>query len=146
MTAPQPGRPNTLFGLLDKRRDVAGRAEQLAAQLRRTCADLEALDDVIRLFDPDAIPGPPKRYLASEPVLAGEVARLVRIALRDAAGPLTTRQLAVEVAEARGHDQSDPKVVWAIRKRVGQCLRRMRARGWAQEVPRAGEYKGWRLA
>jgi hypothetical protein len=145
MTTPKPGRPNTLVGLLDKRREIAGRAEQLAEQLRRACADLEALDDVIRLFDPEVIPGPPKRYMVGEPVLAGEVSRLVRIALRDASGPLTTRQVAIEVAMARGHDQSDAKVVADIKKRVAQSLRRMRKRGWVQEVPQEGEYKGWRL-
>ena len=36
--------------------------------------------------------------------------------------------------------------VGTIRKRVGACLWKMRAKGYAEEVPQAGEYKRWRLA
>lgn len=33
-----------------------------------------------------------------------------------------------------------------IRKRVGAALWKLRVKGWVQEVPQEGEYKGWRLA
>jgi len=122
-------RPNTVFALLDKRREIAGRIDQAVARLRVLEAELAAVDDVIRLFDPDAIPGPAKRYPVFEPVLIGEVARLVRIALREAGHALTTREIAVSVAMARGHDASDSETFGAIRRRVGQSLRRMQMRG-----------------
>jgi hypothetical protein len=121
-------RPNTVYTLLDKRREIAGRIDQAVARLRRMEADLAALDDVIRLFDPDAIPGPPKRFPTVEPVMVGEVARLIRVAFREADRPMTTREITLLVAEARGQDVSDPETFGAMRRRVSQALRRMQTR------------------
>lgn len=127
-------RPNTLSALLDKRREIAGRIETAQAQVRLMVADLDALDTVIRLFDADAIPGAPKRFPAFAPAFKGEISRLVRIALRDATGPLTTREIAVSVVEARGLNASDKATFEAIRGRVGVALKRMKQRGGVRGV------------
>ena len=55
-------RPNTLPGLIDKRREPAGRIEHAQRELRAFVADLDYVDAVIRIFDPDAIVGPAKRF------------------------------------------------------------------------------------
>jgi len=36
--------------------------------------------------------------------------------------------------------------VGTIRKRVGACLWKLRAKGIVAEVPQPGEYKGWRIS
>lgn len=138
-------RPNTLSALLDKRREIAGRIETAQAQVRVMVADLDALDTVIRLFDADAIPGAPKRFPAFAPAFKREVSRLVRVALRNAPGPLTTREIAVAVAEARGLNASDKETFEAIRGRVGVALKRMKARG-AVTAAQVGQSLEWQAA
>lgn len=67
----------------------------------------------------------------------------VLAAIRAAQGPLTSLDIARQVITARGIDGAD---VSMIRKRVGACLWKLRAKGWVTEVVRTGEYKAWRVA
>jgi hypothetical protein len=46
-------RPLTVSGLLDKRAELTRLCDQLAGELEAVAFDLEHLDAVIRLFDPD---------------------------------------------------------------------------------------------
>ncbi|SEE99316.1 hypothetical protein SAMN05444161_8604 [Rhizobiales bacterium GAS191] len=46
--------PNTVSGLIHKRREVAGQIEHVQRQLRDLVADLDHLDATIRIFDPNA--------------------------------------------------------------------------------------------
>ena len=45
-------RPNTLSGLVDKRREIAGKVGETRALLRQLIIDLDHVDAAIRLFDP----------------------------------------------------------------------------------------------
>jgi hypothetical protein len=74
-------RPNTVCGLIDKRRELAGRIEHVQHELRALVADLDHIDAVIRIFDPDADIGPAKRYPAAHMAFRGERARHVMDAL-----------------------------------------------------------------
>lgn len=64
-------------------------------------------------------------------------------AIRAATAPLTSLDIAAQVIVRR---KLDPATMTVIRKRVGAALWKLRAKGMVEEVPQAGDYKGWRLA
>lgn len=136
-------RPNTVAGLIEKHREIAGKIEFHRRALNALVFDLEALEHSIRLFDPDAQLGRAKPIPSEHAALKGEMRRDVLAALRAAQGPLTSLDIARQVIAARGIDGTD---VPMIRKRVGACLWKLRARGLVREVPQEGEYKGWQLS
>lgn len=138
-------RPNTVAGLVDKRRELAGRVELAQRELRELVAALDHIDAAIRIFDPDAEIGPPKRYPSAYMAFRGEMARHVMDALRQAKGrQITSLEIARHVMEGRGL-KGDDRTIITIRKRVGACLAKLREKGVARDVPMAGEYKGWEL-
>jgi hypothetical protein len=69
--------------------------------------------------------------------------RDVMAALRAAQVPLTSLDIVRQVVAGRKLPASMTK---AIRKRVGAALWKLRAKGWAREVPQPGDYKGWTLS
>jgi hypothetical protein len=70
--------------------------------------------------------------------------RFVLGALRAATGPVTSLEIAIEVAKDRGLDPSDARAVSLIRKRVGACLFKLNANGVARDVPTTGRTRGGR--
>lgn len=142
-------RPNTLAGLLEKRRQIAGEVNSLRAQLNGLLADLEHLDATIRLFDPNGevpIPKPAKGH-GPDASFKGEMRRFVLTYLRNAAPrEVTSLDIAVWIVEGKGMNAADRRYVSMIRKRVTACLYKLRVRGLVREVPLQGEYKGWALA
>jgi hypothetical protein len=87
-------RPNTVAGLIDKRREIAGRIEHVQRELRALVADLDHIDAAIRIIDPNADIGPAKRYPAANAAFKGEMARHVMEALRRAKAPITSLEIA----------------------------------------------------
>jgi hypothetical protein len=47
-------RPNTVAGLIEMHREIAGQIEAARSAMNRLVADLEAVEHTIYLFDPDA--------------------------------------------------------------------------------------------
>lgn len=135
-------RPNTVAGLIEKHRAIAGQIDATRKHLYALVFDLEAVEHTIRLFDPDAQLGRAKPARPHEAAFKGEMRRDVIAALRAAQGPLTSLDIAEQIVTARKLDAA----VGAIRKRVGACLWKLRRKGIVAEVPQAGGYKGWRLA
>jgi hypothetical protein len=138
-------RPNTVSGLIDKRREIAGRIEHTQRLLNDLISDLDHIDATIRIFDPDADLGRAKAYPPRNGAFKGEMLRFVLNALRQAQEPLTSLSIARQVMEGRGLDLGDDRMVITIRKRVGACLWKLGAKGVVTKVPMAGEYKGWQL-
>ena len=137
-------RPNTVSGLLAKRAELVKLRADLEAELRAVTCDIDHLDGAIRLFDPAATPAARKRYATKHRAKKGQMQRFVLGALRDATGPLTSRDIAEAWCADRGLQADDGTLV-VIRKRVGACLIALRGKGVAQDVERVGEHKGWRL-
>jgi hypothetical protein len=137
-------RPNTVAGLLEKHREIAGLVEAKRRELDRLVADLEAVEHTVRLFDPDAVLPRAKPVPAQAAAFKGEMRRDVMAALRAATGPLTSLDIARQVIVIRKL-ADDPKTVTMMRKRVGAALWKLKVKGWAAEVPQVGDYKGWRL-
>ena len=95
--------PHTVTGLIDKRREIAGKIEHTQHELHNLVIMLDHLDATIRLFDPDADLGSPKHYPRAHQAFKGEMARYVLGTRREAAGrPVTS----LEIAATRNCDMS----------------------------------------
>ena len=55
-------RPDTVAGLLAKRKELADFRKKLAAELHKVTCDIDHLDAAIRLFDPASTPHASQRY------------------------------------------------------------------------------------
>lgn len=139
----QTERPNTVAGMVEKHREIAGKIDATRKTLAALVFDLEALEHSIRLFDPDAQLSRAKPVPSVHAAFKGEMRRDVLAALRAAQGPLTSLDIAEQVVVTR---KLAPGDVGMIRKRVGAALWKLRVKGIVAEVPQTGEYKGWRLA
>jgi hypothetical protein len=139
-----PERPNTVAGLIEKHREIAGQIEAKRRELDRLVADLEAVEHTIRLFDPNAQLGRAKPLPSPHAAFKGEMRRDVMAALRAAREPLTSLDVARQVIAMRKLPTDSDNVI-RIRKRVGAALWKLKAKGWVQEVPCEGDYKRWRL-
>lgn len=137
-------RPNTVSGLREKHAEIAGLIEHTRAALARLVADLEAVEHTIRLFDPEAELPRAKPVPSRHAAFKGEMRRDVMAALRAGAEPATSLQIARQIVASRALPD-DAKTLSMMRKRVGAALYKLRAKGWVEEVPQAGEYKGWLL-
>ena len=99
--------------LLRRRQEIADKLEIVQSQVRQLVLGLDALDSTLRLFRPGVeigvvrIKPVPRRHAA----IRHESTRLVFSVLRDAAGPLTTRELARAIMEVRGMNTADQAIV-----------------------------------
>jgi hypothetical protein len=135
-------RPNTISGLIEKHREVAGLIETKRGELARLVADLEAIEHTIRLFDPEAQLGRAKPLPSPHAAAKGEMRADVMAVLRQHKEPTTSLAIARKIVADRGLPEN---MTGTIRKRVGAALWKLKAKGWAEEVAQIGEYKGWRL-
>jgi hypothetical protein len=136
-------RPNTVAGLMEKRRQLEAELKAAEKAARNIRIDLDHLDAAIRLFTEDA----PRRFpvhKGAHRAAKGEMLRHVLKALREASGPITSIEIAKAYMHARGLDASGATAV-LIRKRVGSCLNTLKHQGLIQEVTQPGQYKGWAL-
>jgi hypothetical protein len=93
--------------------------------------DLESLDAAIVQFDPDfkvetikpKAFRPPKDWSNR-----GQMSRIILSVLRQAAEPLATRDIALQLLVERALDKSDQRLLRLMTKRVGMALRGQRAR------------------
>lgn len=138
---------HVLSGLLAKRAEVAGQAEALQDQLRQTLIDLDHVDCVILLFDPDAAldevkpkPLPPRHH-----AFKGQVTRAILTMLRASKAPLDGHAITLRLMAERELNSADKRLVKTIQKRVGAALRNMRDRGLVASEPGKGGLLTWRL-
>lgn len=118
---------NTVSGLVRRRRELTCEMNRLAEAHAKLAIELDALDRVLVMFQPDIEPDAiPALRIVSQPTWAkkGEITRLVLSTLRTANGPMSTDCIARRVAEAR----SEP-VSARMRKSVYKVLDQQRQRG-----------------
>ena len=132
--------PHVVTGLIEKRREIAGRIEGLQAQMRQAVADLDHIEAALRIMKPDldleeVMPRPvPPPHAAFK----GEVSRIVLDTLRQTTRPLTTRDVTLALMRARGLNTDDPKLVRIMIQRVGACLGHWQRRGYLKSAPGPG--------
>ncbi|WAJ28479.1 hypothetical protein [Antarcticirhabdus aurantiaca] len=146
---------HTVSGLLRKRADLFNEATRLRDRIAEIKNDIEALDRTMRTFgyigDLDAAMPRQKRQVMFG---AGELSRSILRELRDADGPMTTREIAQSIVALRGDDARDRRLVTEISNRVSKALRSHREAGrvrssvddagnllWSRRVGKSGDAK-----
>lgn len=141
--------PHVLTGLIEKRRELAGKIEALQAQVRQATVELDHIEASIRIFDPEidlqAIgvrPVPPVHH-----AFRGETSRIVLEAIRTAGRPIDTTAITERVMKERGLDRNDAALFRLMSKRVGACLRHWeKARGVIRSLSGPGQVKLWQIS
>ena len=140
--------PHVITALVRKRAELAGDIENTQKRLKEMIVALENLDRTLLMFDPDykieSIK--PKAFRPPEDwSKRGEMTRLILGILRQAAEPLTSRDIAVQLIIERALDQNDEKLARLMTKRVGVALRGLRDRGITKSRLGPGQCVLWEL-
>jgi hypothetical protein len=138
-----------LTGLVKRRAELAGEIEATHDRLRKMIEDLEKLDSVILQFDPthqvEAIR--PKAFRPPPDwARRGEMTKAVLSILRQAAEPMTSRDIALEMLVTRALDKDDQKLLALMTKRVGVALRLQRLNGVVHSANSTGQFMVWEIA
>ena len=139
---------NVVNGLLRRCQEIADRLEIVQGQVRQLVLDMDALETTLRLFRPDVEVGVvrirpiPRRHAA----LRHESSRLLFSVMREAKGPLTTRELVRAIMETRGMNTADHAMVETMRLRLASTLRKLKNRGKVVASMEAGRNMRWGLA
>ncbi len=134
--------------LVRKRAELAGRIDHARRELDGMLAGLAALDATLRLFDPEIRVESirPKRHRPGNGQPSpGIETREVLAVLREAAGPLTAREIAFRLLAQAGRE-ADEAVLRRAAEAVGEALRRQRAKVMATCERGTGQAVTWRLA
>jgi hypothetical protein len=144
---------HALSGLVAKRADIAGQITQVRATLRQLIADLDHVDAAIRIFDPEFnIEGiKPKAPAALYAVsFRGEFVRVILDRMREAKGPVTTKEIALHVMAGRGLNTADAALVALFTRRTRGLLYHYRERGMIRGIqgnePGRRRFNWWELA
>lgn len=138
-----------LTGLVKRRAAIAGEIEAAHENIRKLIGDLEALDATIQQFDPNYLVEairpkafrPPKDWANR-----GEMTRICLSVLRQAAEPLTTRDIALQLLVERALDRNDLRLLKLMTKRVGVALRGQRDGGLIRSLQGPGQFMLWEVA
>lgn len=76
----------------------------------------------------------------------GEMSRIVLSSLRQAAEPLTSRDVALQLLIERALDKNDQRLLRIMSKRVGLALRTQRENGLVRCEQGPGQYMLWAIA
>lgn len=127
---------HTINGLLTKRADLYQEASEARARLAEIRNDIEALDRTLRALgfkgDLDARMPRAKREVIFG---RGELTRAILGELRDADGPLGSREIAQGIVELQGYDAKDRQYVTDLTRRVSKALRILKHEGVVKSVP-----------
>jgi hypothetical protein len=131
---------HTITGLLKKRADLFNEAERIRDRMGEIRNDISALDRVLGTLgytgDLDAEMPRQKRQVIFG---RGEMTRGIREALRDAPGPMTSREVAQAIVAVSGQDARDRGYVTEVTRRVSKALRILKQAGEVRSsVDRSG--------
>ena len=146
MTAPQRGQNGEPAFSANR---IATNFACASDRLRKMIEDLEKLNSVILQFDPshqvEAIKPEAFRPPSDWPH-RGEMTKAVLSILWQAAEPLTSRDIALELLVTRALDKDDQKLLALMTKRVGVTLRLQRVNGIVRSATGPGQYRIWEIA
>ena len=137
---------HVIGALRDKRSELAGMVNRLEQELVERRASLTHLDATMRLFDPDIRPEEirPRRLRDRNAWFRpGECLRLIYDVLREAPKPLTTRELAERIMDAKAIPAADDRQRALIQKTLLGSLNR--AKETIERIETAGVVR-WRLS
>ena len=137
-----------ILALRRKRAYLAGEIAQAERHLATKYTALKNLDATIQLFAPTTNPEliPAIRPTRHGPFFRhGEQMRLCRDALREAAGPMSARQVAEYAMRAKGLPVGNAAIVGSVAVQVRVALGRLDARGAVVKIISAPD-AWWTLA
>jgi len=113
--------PHVVTGLIEKRREIAGRIEDLQRQLKIAVCDLDHIEASLRIFKPDLdlTEHGPRPVPPPHAAFRGELTRILLETLRKAGKPLNTRDLTEVLMRERGLPLDDLKARQTMLRRVG---------------------------
>ena len=133
----------TIRGLLAKRVELCREARELQQLLVTASNDIAAIDRALRLLgfeaDYDALM---PANMGKRQYKRGEIGRQVSSILRTATGPVTSRQIALQIAQQRGNNPNDHAYMVKLTSNVSRVLGGMRKQG---RVFSEGNEKGVQL-
>ena len=140
--------PHVITALVKRRAELAGDIETTHERLHKMILDLDHLDKTLLMFDPDyrieSIK--PKAFRPPEDwSKRGEMTRLILGILRQAAEPMTARDIAYQLIIERALDKDDPRLLRLMTKRVGVALRGQRDRQAVESTSGTGQTVLWTL-
>lgn len=140
--------PHVVTGLIEKRREIAGRIEDLQRQLKLAVTELDHIEASVRIFKPDIDLGEygPRPVPPPHEAFKGEVTRILLGALREAGRPLHTQALTEILMRERGLPYDDLVARKTILRRVGACLNHWKRRGVVTASPGPGQMLNWQVA
>lgn len=130
-----------ISGLVKRRATLSGEITKTQEQLKKMLTNLDILDAAIRMFDADyPINGikPKSPRPQSDWENRGEMIRLIFSILRQAAEPLSARDIALQLMTHKQMDASCTKAVILMRRRVGCALRKKRRSGHLRSHQKTG--------
>jgi hypothetical protein len=138
---------HTINGLLTKRAELFNEAERLRDRTAEIKNDVAALDRVLGTLgytgDLDSIM---PRQKVVRLFGQGELLHACLHELRQADGPLTSREIARNIVELRGDDPNDRKYLSDMTRRISKCLRKERAAGRVVARQHSGKALVWSLS
>lgn len=137
---------HTINGLLTKRAELFNEAERLRDRTAEIKNDVAALDRVLGTLgytgDLDSIM---PRQKVVRLFGQGELLAACLHELRQADGPLTSREIARNIVELRGDDPNDRKYLSDMTRRISKCLRKEREAGHVRARTHSGKALVWSL-
>ena len=132
-----------LDGLYRRRDQLVTEVRRAEAVIQRTVADIESLDNAIRLFDPNHRAVSP----AVNPIGAGNrITRTILTIMRKAPEPMTLRAIAVSLMTTVGLDTKDRKRVKRMMEQCRTALARQALNGTVVKEIGAGRALVWKIA
>lgn len=132
------GYEHTISGLMKKRSELMGEAQELRARQAEVCNALDSIDYVLRSLgfqgDLDGMRPRSNRVVYFH---RNELRRFLIEELRNASSPVSARDLAEKIIGIEGKDARDRTLRNDMVKRVGKSLKLLRQQGVAVS---AGQY------
>jgi hypothetical protein len=140
---------HVVSALKTKRIQVASLIESLQGQIRQACIDLDHVEAVLLMFDPEVdLSALPARKVA--PVsydTKGDTGRIILETLRTATKPLSTAQVCEAVMIARRLDTNDKGLCRVMMRRTNANLKHwQKKRGLIRSMPGVGQQLLWEVA
>ena len=122
-------RPNTVHGLIDKRRELVALLERSRSEIKTLISGIDALDVALRLFGADGSNAKPMRLPPAHPAGKGEFQRIALDLLRETGEPISSRLVAQRFCENRSLNLDDT-AFRSVRYRAssGLCQSNLRGR------------------
>jgi hypothetical protein len=137
-------RPNTVAGLIEKRRELVARRKLAEADIKGFTSGIDAIDIVLKLFgsEIDTANAKPRRLPIPHAAGRGEMRRNALELLRETGAPITSRMIAERFCEKRGLHVDDASFK-KIHYRASQATRYLRNKGLIRQGGKDGMHVQW---